>query len=141
MSGGPDVELQGAIVAELKADTTLRTLIGNPVRLHQVVPKEPTFPYVTIGESQNVPDLAGCINGSEIFVTLHVFSRTEPDQGYAEAKRIIAALDNVLHDADLTLAENRCVLIERDGSRVFTDADNSTRHGVVSYRALVEPTV
>lgn len=135
---GPDLELQGAIVTKLKADTALRALIGNPVRLYQDVPANPQFPYVIVGEGQNVPDLAECIDGSEIFNTIHVFSRAG---GYAEAKRIVATLDAALHDADLTLTDHRCITIQRDGAQFFSESDGATAHGVVTYRALVEPTV
>src|SRR4051812_241898 len=102
MSGGPDLELQAAIVAALNADATLQGLVGNPPRIYQQAPGDGawTLAYVTIGEAQNVPDLAECIDGSEIFVTLHVFSR---GKGYEEAKRIVAAIEAALHDASLTL--------------------------------------
>lgn len=141
MSGGPDWELQTAIVTALRANTPLKALIGDPVRLHEVVPTpvppDSGFPYVTIGESQRVPDFADCIPGSEMFVTLHVFSRAG---GYEQAKRVIAAIDDVLDEADLTLPTHRCVEIRNDGWQTFTDQDLRTAHGVVTYRALVEPT-
>lgn len=137
MSGGPDLELQAAIVTKLKANAALQALTGNADRVHQVVPKDPPFPYVTIGESQSVPDFAACIDGAELFVTLHVYSRAS---GYEEAKRIMAALDDALDDIDLTLVDNRCLEIRNDGSRVFKDSDNVTSHGVITFRALVEPT-
>lgn len=132
-----DLELQGAIVAALKASIPLQGLIGNPVRLHQDVPANPTFPYVTIGTTQDIPDLAECIDGWEIFVTLHVWSR---DSGFAQSKRIGRAIDDALHNASLTLNTHRCLLIERYAARYFLDADPSTKHGVLDFRALVEPT-
>lgn len=136
---GPDLELQASAKAALSASAALTALIG--ARLHQNVPPYTTWPgsYVTIGEGQNVPDLAECIDGSEIFLTMHVFTQ-ENGIDYAPNKRIVAVMDSVLHNADLTLTGFRCVQILRDGSRFFVDNDNRTVHGVASYRALVEPT-
>lgn len=138
MSDGPDLELQGAIVAKLKADGALQALIGNPIRLYQDVPTPNTltFPYVTIGEGQNVPDQVQCIDGSEIFVDLHVWSRAT---GFPECKRIAAAIEAALNDADLTLDSNRCVVILRDGARYLRDQDLVTKHAVITLRALTEP--
>ncbi len=61
---GPDLELQIAIVAVLRASADLKTLIGDPIRLYQSVPDGAAFPYITIGEGQCVPDVADCIDGS-----------------------------------------------------------------------------
>lgn len=137
MSSGPDFELQKAIVATLSADVTLQGLLGNPLRLHQNVPPNPVFPYVTIGESQDLADIADCIDGSEIFMTFHVWSRAG---GFNQAKTIGFAIHSVLQDADLTLESFRCVQIASDNNRFFFDQDNVTAHGVLTYRALVEPT-
>lgn len=135
-----DLALQSAMQIALKADVTLQALIGfTPVRLFVDVGANPIFPYVALGQSQDVPDLAECIDGWEIFATFHVFSRTP---GYGEAKQIGAAIDAVLHNAELTLSAGayRCLLIERDTARYFLDQDNQTKHGVLDFRALVEPT-
>jgi hypothetical protein len=133
---GPDWELQVAAVDVLKADTALKALIGDPIRLHQDVPPKPEYPYVTIGEGQNVPDLAECIDGAEIFLTFHVYSRAG---GFGETKKIVAAMDAVLHDSDLTLNDYRCVLIQSDGAHYRSDPDN-TAHAIATWRAIVEPT-
>ncbi len=136
MSDGPDWELQTAIVARLKADTALQALIGNPIRLHQDVPDVPTFPYVTIGDGQNVPDQVQFMDSSEVFVDLHVWSRAA---GFAEAKRIAATIEASLNDADLSLTSNRCVEIERAGNRSLRDPDGVTKHVVVTLQAWTEP--
>ena len=131
------MDLQRAIVTRLKASTDLQALIANPIRLFQDVPPGPTFPYVTLGPSQRLPDLAECIDGAEIFVDLHVFSR---GAGYEQSKRIGATLIDELHDATLSLGEHRCLLIELSDERYFVESDNLTKHGVITFRALVEPT-
>jgi hypothetical protein len=135
---GPDLELQGAIVAALSASADLKTLIGNPIRLYQDVPANPTFPYITIGESQVIPDVADCIDGSEVFPVIHIWSRAS---GYAEAKKIAATIWAVLHTATFTMTQNRCVLFERDelGDQIGAETDTVTKHIASHYRALCEP--
>lgn len=137
MSIGATLDLERAVTTRLKANTDLQALIANPIRLFAAVPPGPTFPYVTIGPEQRLPDLAECIDGAEIFFDFHIFSR---DKGYVEAKRIGSVLIDELHDANLTLTEHRCLLIELSDERYFIDPDNQTKHGVVTFRALVEPT-
>ena len=132
-----DLELQGAIVAVLAADSALQALIGNPVRLYQQVPPNPTFPYVTLGASQEGDDSDEFLDAAENFSDWHVWSRS-PAKDYVECKRICSALRRAIHNAVLTLSENRCVLIEHRITRTFVDADNITRHGVVTFRALTE---
>jgi hypothetical protein len=135
---GADLDLQRAIVTKLKASADLQALIANPIRLFQDVPPSPTFPYVTLGPSQRLPDLAECIDGAEIFADLHVFTRAA---GYELCKRIGATLIDELHDATLTLlGGHRCLLIELSDERYFIESDNLTKHGVITFRALVEPT-
>lgn len=138
MALGADLDLQRAIVTRLKASTALQALIANPIRLFQDVPPPSTldFPYVTIGASQRLPDLAECIDGAEVFTDLHIFSR---GAGYEQVKRIGATLIDELHDATLSLSEHRCLLIELSDERYFIDPDNLTKHGVVTFRSLVEP--
>lgn len=140
MSDGADGELQKAAVAALSASTALRALIGNPVRLYQDVPDGPTFPYVTIGESQTLPDRAECIEGFEIFLTLDIWTR-QNGIDFSPNKKIGAAIYSALHNADLTLTDFRCLEMLHDTTRYFVDADNRTVHGVTTFVAKVEPTV
>lgn len=137
MTIGADLDLQRAIVTKLKADTDLQALLANPIRLFQDVPKDPTFPYMTLGPSQRLPDLAECIDGAEIFPEFHVYTRAP---GYELVKRIGATLIDILHDATLSLGEHRCLLIHLSNELYFVEPDNLTKHGVITFRALVEPT-
>jgi hypothetical protein len=135
---GHDLELQGGIVAALVGSTDLATVMGGTVRTYQDVPADAVFPYLTIGESQLVPDLAECIDGSEVFPVIHVWSRSHG--GFEEAKKIAANIAVVLTTATITLSENKCLLLERDqlGDRSMTDPDGKTKHIACHYRAMIE---
>lgn len=135
MTSAP-LELQAAITAALKASAPLQALIGSTIRLYQDVPANPTFPYATIGDAQQLNDQAECIDGSEIFLDVHAFSRASGDQ---EIKRIAAAVSDAIDGASLSLNNHRCVLIERDFIVFRKDADNTTRHAILTFKALTEP--
>lgn len=132
----PKIELQKAIVALLKADTTLRGLIGNPVKVFEQVPSPAPFPYVVISDAQQLPDKAECIDGSEIFIDLHVWSRATSD---SEREAIAFAIEDVLDEAAITMTNHRCLVFERDNIIFRRDGDTSTRHAILTFRALTEP--
>ena len=135
---GPDLELQGAIVTALSASADLKALLGNPIRVYQDVPDTAVFPYITIGESQVIPDLAECVDGSEVYPVIHIWSRAS---GFAEAKKISATIWAALAMATLSLSENRCLVFERDelGDQIMRDPDGVTKHIASHYRAVLEP--
>lgn len=134
MSVSPDLELQGALVAMASANAAFIALL--PVaQIYQDVPDKPDFPYMTLGESQPIADLAEGVNGSEIYVDFHIWSRTG---GFAEVKKIAAALEAALHEQSIVLVENTCLLIERYIARFQRDPDGMTKHAIVTMRALLD---
>ena len=134
---GPKLDLQIALVALWGADTNLKTLIGNPIR---ILPKQQAaWPgsYISVGQGQKIADLAECISGSEIFLTFDIWDRT--DQSGANCETIIATMEDALEGVELMLTENRCLLVERERSETFRDPDGVTWHGTLTVRALTEP--
>jgi hypothetical protein len=127
MAEAADLELQGAIIAKVKADPGVTGLVAT--RIYETVPEGTAFPYVSYAGSDEVEDDAECIPGSDISVQIDVWSRSV---GFPEAKRIC------LHDSDLPLADNALVFIEHTATRVFRDADGLTNHGVMVFQAFIE---
>ena len=134
---GPSLEIQAAIVAALSADAAVKTLIGTTPRINPV--QSTTWPgsYIEIGEGQEIPDLAECIDGTEVFFDIHIWSRA--DRSFADAKKIAATIWDCLKSAAMTLTENRLLLIERETQQHMRDSDGVTLHVVLSLRALTEP--
>lgn len=131
----PSLALQGAIVAALKAWPAVGALIG--ARVYDRVPPQPTFPYVSLGSDQVIPDHAECLEGSvEITATLDVWSRSV---GKVEAKQIAGAIVSLLNfNGTLVLTGYRLVSIEHESSRHLDDPDGLTSHSVVTFRALID---
>lgn len=140
MSEDAAYELQLALVPWLKNDPSVSAFIGE--RVFDFVPRDPAtgkvtaqFPFVALGEEQEIPENYDCIEGSEIFLDLHVWSR---DPGFREAKRIANAVKASLNDAELPLTDNALVYFVYDGRRVMRDPDGLTSHAVLTFRAGIE---
>lgn len=128
------LSLQKAIVAALKGDVIVSSMVGANV---YDTPNVDTFPRVTLGEDQVIPQYAQCYTGDEVIITIHVWSRAV---GFPEAKRIAAAIRAALDDADLILDGFRLVLLHIEGERFIRETDGQTSHAVLTFRALTEPT-
>jgi Protein of unknown function (DUF3168) len=135
----PELELQAAVNARLRADATLTTLINK--RVYDQVPTDAngavtaTFPHVTMGEAQLVRDDATCISGGQVYLTLHAWSRAV---GFPEVKRVAHAVQESLHLAPIELPTNRLVSIMHRQTRTFRDPDGLTSHAVIEFVANTE---
>jgi len=131
----PEYELQGAIVARLKADATLMAQVNGVYDQSPTTawatPKEG---YVTIGEAQFIRDDATCLEGGDVYLTLHAWSRKV---GFPAVKEIAFAVSESLHMAPLVLASWRLVSIMHRQTRVFRDPDGLTSHAVIEFAASV----
>lgn len=125
----PSLALQGAINTRLRAQVPT---VGN--RVFDRVPADVAFPYIELGEFQTVDDGAQCHDGQEVFITLHVWSRTV---GQVEAKTIAGAVRGALHEVELSLGSDWQFLeIAHQDTRYLKDPDGLTSHAVLSFRAL-----
>lgn len=126
--------LQGAIVTALKADASVAALVG--VRIYDDPPAAPTFPYLQIGTSQILPQIAEGYDGADEVITIDGWSRAT---GQPEIKRIGAAVNAALNAAALSLAGFRLIEIVPEQTQYMRDPDGITHHGVFVFRARVEP--
>ncbi len=118
---------------KLKADGGVITLVSN--RVYDNVPPTPTFPYISLGDSQVLPDKADCIDGTEIFFNIDGWSRniTTP-----EVKRISKAIVAALDDQALTVSGYTAVIFELSTVNYLRDPDGITRHVAITFRALIQ---
>lgn len=136
----PEPELQKAVIARLNNFAALQALVGARIWDRPPANREPSFPYVTYGETQVLPESNGeCYFGSEVNFVLHGWSRQETR---AEVKRVGAALREALHGAEdvMVLADHSVVACEFVRSDVFLDEDGRTQRIAVRFRAFTEPT-
>lgn len=128
-----ELELQGALVARLKADAPLTLLVQG--RVYDQPPSPVVYPYVTIGEAQTLRDDATCVSGGQVYLTLHAWSQAV---GFPEVKRIADAVVESLHLAPIALPTNRLISIMHRQTRTFRDADGLTSHAVIEFVANTE---
>jgi hypothetical protein len=131
----PELEIQGAIVTRLKADSAVTALVNG--RVYDSVPSGATFPYITIGPVDSVDDDADCITGLLVAQQIDVWSRAV---GYPQAKQIVDAVRAALHGQEtaLPLATNGMAYFEHRNSRISRDPDGLTSHGILSFEAAIQ---
>jgi hypothetical protein len=129
----PSLELQAAVVTALKGNAGVIAVVGT--RVYDNVPPTATFPYISLGDSQVLPDKADCIDGTEIFFNLDGWSR---DLRFPECKSISKAVVAALDDQALTVTGYTAVVFELDSINYLRDPDGITRHVALSFRALVQ---
>lgn len=129
----PSLELQAAIVGKLKGDAGVQAIVG--ARVYDEVPSNPTFPYISIGDNQVLPDKAECIDGTEVFWQIDGWAR---DPTFPVAKAISKAVVAALDDATLTISGYSAVVAEIDRVTYLHDPDGITRHVAVNFRFLIQ---
>lgn len=129
----PSYALQVALVAALKAAGALPDVVGG--RVYDSVPPDAAFPYVTLGDGQVLPDKAECVDGVEVSMQVDAWSR---QVGYGEVKTIGAAIVAALDDKPLAVAGFNVTVFELESARYLRDPDGKTRHGVITFRGLLE---
>ena len=129
----PHLELQRAIVAALKGDAVVTSLVSD--RVYDRVPQRTSFPHIALGQFQILPDDVECINAFEVYVDINVWSRT---YGTVECRSICSAIYDVLHEIDLNLSGLAAVEMRLQDIKDFVEPDGETTRGVVTFRALID---
>lgn len=130
--------IQSAIYSALTGDSTLMSAVTG---VYDDVPQSAdagsgaAFPYVTIGEATHTEWDTDTELGSDVTVTIHVWSRY---RGRKEVKDIQGQIYSLLHRANLAVTGYNLVGVDWIQSDSFMDADGLTRHGVQTFRITIE---
>lgn len=135
MSHDADLELQKAIYARLGANAPLAALIAT--RIYDNAPGDTAFPYVTLGENETSDESGDETDLIEHRLTIYVWSRSG---GRSEAKSIMAAITDTLHDADLELAGHSLINLRVVSAETRRASDNATWLGALRFRAVTQKT-
>lgn len=127
----PSLELQAALVSKLKGN--LGAEVGEAV--YDEPPVNPTFPYVTLGPCQVLPDKADCIDGVIAYPVVDVWSQ---DPGFNEAKSITKDILAALDDQPLTVDGFDVIVFEFERVDYLRDPDGLTRHAAITFHALIQ---
>lgn len=129
----PTTSLWEAIQARLLNDQDVASIFSD--RVYDKIPNTPTFPYVSLGEVQVLPELGENTDAAQAFVTLHAWSRfTSSNAVRAGGKYLITAL----HDKDLIIADGSVLSVLLESSRHIPDPDGLTKHGIYTFTILTD---
>jgi hypothetical protein len=129
-----ELALQKALIAHLGADAALAALLGQPPRIWDAPPRNPTLPYLLTGRSESRP-VAADGGGMEHALTLTVVSDF---RGTEEAKAVLAAVRLSLADAALAADGVRTVSLRLTFTDVYPAPDGLRTFAVLRVRAVTE---
>jgi hypothetical protein len=133
--------LQVAMVALLKGDTDLVTLLGGQKVFDQRAPEGTQYPYVLVGDHLSIPDNTHTTSGRDITVTVHVWTRTRTNkQGQDIAAAVSALLDHQVAALNAVLVGHKVVAIRNNFDQALTDPDPELRQHVLRFRVQTSQT-
>ena len=125
------LEIQNAIVAALVADAGFGAICED--RIYDRPPQDVDFPYAEFGPFNGEPYDGQAFDGWESFIEIHSWSRK---WGRVECQQIMAAIEAVLHEEQLTLDSASFSLGRLVDQRTLEDPDGITTHGVQRFRFI-----
>lgn len=136
MPGSPASPLLAAVYTRLNSDATLTTTIGASVYDDVPIAAEP--PYVTIGETTEVPRDTMGRTGRDMTLTVHVWSDYA---GMKEVGDVQDRVDDLLDRWTPTVtgwAATEMLQEYFESFRDTADPDRPLRHGVARYRIFIQ---
>lgn len=136
------LSLQTLLYETLRDDAAVRALVNG--RVYDKVPRATdgtvtaTYPYISFGPTDYVPDDADCIVGGTHVVQLDAWSRAV---GFPECRNICDAIKKALHRRDMNFAiasPDAVVDINVETVRVMRDTDGLTSHGIIIVSVMIE---
>lgn len=127
----PVLEIQGAIIARLKADAGVSSLVAQ--RVYDIPPATAAKPYISIGPSNYATEDADCIYGGEVMIQVDAWSEATV---LSEVRRIADAVRKAIRSADLSLTTN--ALVTFDHWRTDYVIDGALKQASVRFTGIVE---
>ena len=128
--------LQEAVYAELSASADLQSVLGDPPRLYDAVPRAALFPYAVIGDGQQNDWSTATEQGSEHILMIQVWSR---GQGHREAKQIAETIRAALDGAALAISGQTLIDLRFQSADYARQGDGETWRAALKFRAVTEP--
>ncbi|MFL0365379.1 DUF3168 domain-containing protein [Pseudobacillus sp. 179-B 2D1 NHS] len=123
--------LQQAVFQRLSSDPVLSGMITG---VFDSVEEDQAYPYVVIGEPNQVPFDTKNTFGEEISIVIHVWSNYA---GKKEAYNILSACLKAL-SYKLDIQDFELLKVEKRGMTVFDDINPDIKHGVLRMRYTIK---
>ncbi len=127
----PVLELQGAIIARLKANSAVTALVGN--RIGDIPQSTWAKPYISIGPSNYVAELIDCVDGGEVMIQIDCWSDATV---LSQVRQVGDAVRRALRNWEPTLATN--ALVSFEPWRTDFIADGNLKQAALRYTAIIE---
>lgn len=137
MADGPELLLQAALVARLRADAAVSALVG--ARVYDDPPDGAPLPLIRIGNIDMAADRIGCFVDAAFTFSIECHSRSLA--GRVEATRIAAAVRAAVDDAPLVLPGYTLDWCDYLTQSVTRGPDGKSYIAVVAFDAAVAPAV
>lgn len=122
-------------------ETALQTAIfgvlnGNvSVGVFDCPQKEPTYPYVIIGDDSFIPFDTDTTVGRDVIASIHIWDNYN---GKKRIKSVMGEIDALLNRANFNVTGYHLINCVFDSSDQFLEPDGKTYHGVLTYRILLD---
>jgi hypothetical protein len=128
------VSFQDLVLARLQAAPPVTAIVGD--RIVDGNDDELSYPNITFGPSDFVPDDAECIFGRRETLQLDCWTREGGKKW--PCRQLVDAVKAALHEAEGELTTGALVLMRVGLAQVRDDPDGITTHGVVQVTGLIE---
>ena len=130
-----ETALQDALKEVIGADTALKTLIGDPVRLVDVAAARPGFPFIEIARHQTTNRSGALVEAHEHVIDLRVLTRWN---GRGEARAILGEMRRVIDLAQWPDDQWRVIYCHAVYSDVLALRDGRSYRGLMRLRAMTQ---
>jgi hypothetical protein len=121
--------------AELQK-TMFSVLDGNvSAGVYDDPPKRPSYPYLIIGDDSFIPFDTDDTVGRDVIASVHIWDNYD---GKKRIKEVMGEVDQILNRAELSIIGYDSINCVFDSSDQFLEPDGKTRHGVLTYRLLID---
>ena len=122
------LEFKKAVFAVLNGDATLLALTS----IHDTAKLDEALPYIDLANISERDWSTKSYTGSEYFPIIHVWAATS-----TLVIQIVKRIRTLLDRQDMTVAGENFVLMIHEDTDILRDPDETTIHGIISFRALV----
>lgn len=128
----PQSLVQQRVYTLLTGSAAVNALVSN--RVYDVVPDNPTYPFIIIGDDEYRDFSTHTDLGFEGFIQVDTWSQSH---GKKECKEIQNAIYDVLNNIDLSLTGFKTLSLRCNLSNTDKDPDGRTIHGVQRFDFLI----
>lgn len=97
--------------------------------------KKQRYPYCVIGDDSYIEFDTDTTIGRDGIISVHIWDNYN---GYSRIKQLFGEIDGILNRANFAVTGYDLINCVFDSSDVFLEPDGKTRHGVLTYRILID---